>query len=329
MASGQPVHAVVINDILGTSITETDLNALLNGPRLYFRDLSNTKEVLNTVKKSNFLNEKPHQLTGVYMFTHTPTNQRYIGSSIQLPIRLRNYFGHSVKQNGKFLPLFYSRPITEFSLDLLFLPYNPSYRSEMVVEQYYLLDPQFNLNTVRVSNNPSGSNAKALYMYDRNYSTMYFSSTMQIDFIRELNIAHTTFTKHLNNGTEYLGKYVFSRDIVVEASDPEMSLFDLCNMLAQDRIYANRNKISLGPLATPVILIHESTKSKHFYPSLGKCLEALKLEGHSANHRVLVSRLNTPKTYCGYRCIRANQTGKRNSLLYNRPYESLKKMRLI
>jgi len=37
---------------------------------------------------------------------------------------------------------------------------NYDFRSEIVLEQYCLLDPSFNLNTVKVANNPSGSNAK-------------------------------------------------------------------------------------------------------------------------------------------------------------------------
>ena len=83
--------------------------------------------------------------------------------------------------------------------------------TEIVLEQHYLLDSSFDLNTIRISNNPSGSNAKPLYMYNRDKTILYYYSTQQKDFINNLNISHFTFTKHLNKGSYYLGKYLFSR----------------------------------------------------------------------------------------------------------------------
>jgi hypothetical protein len=116
---------------------------------------------------------------------------------------------------------------------------NYSFRSEIVLEQFFLLDPSFNLNTIKVANNPSGSYAKPLYMYNRDKTVLYYSSTQQKDFIDNLNISQFTFTpsacghplafaratlvrgprvrwkggkgKHLNKGTYYLGKYLFYR----------------------------------------------------------------------------------------------------------------------
>jgi len=82
----------------------------------------------------------------------------------------------------------------------------------LVLEQYYLLNPIFNLNKVKVVNNPSGFNANSLYMYNRDKSILYYYSTQQKDFIQNLNIHFETLKKHLNNGTYYLGKYSFSRE---------------------------------------------------------------------------------------------------------------------
>ena len=76
---------------------------------------------------------------------------------------------------------------------IIILRLNP----DIVLEQYYLLDPSFNLNTIKVSNNPSGSGAKPLYMYNRDKSILYYFTLQQKDFISKLNISHSTFTKHL------------------------------------------------------------------------------------------------------------------------------------
>ena len=96
---------------------------------------------------------------------------------------------------------------------MVVFPFSDYYKKgwELALEQYYLLDFNYSLNTIRVANNPSGSNAKSLYMYNRDMLMLYYSFLQQIDFIRKFNIHHTTFTKHLKNATYYLGKYLFSR----------------------------------------------------------------------------------------------------------------------
>ena len=115
------------------------------------------------------------------------------------------------KESGLLIPLLKKEqllPWKTFSLQVF--PFRDNYKKawQVVLEQYYLLDPSYTLNTIRVANNPSGSKKKSLYMYNRDMSILYYSSTQQIDLIRKFNIHHTTFTKHLNNATYYLGKYI-------------------------------------------------------------------------------------------------------------------------
>jgi hypothetical protein len=174
----------------------------------------------------------------------------------------------------------------------------------MVLEQYFLLDKSFNLNTIRVSNNPSGSNAKSLFIYNRDFSILYYSSTKQIDFVRKLGIHHTTFTKHLNNGTYYLDKYVFSKNFVATAQKVDLSMFDLLNMLETDRVKFNINK-PVNSLSTSVILIDAFTQEKHLFLSLGSALKFLKNKGHRADQRTLVKRLDSNILYYGYNCFKA------------------------
>jgi len=86
-------------------------------------------------------------------------------------------------------------------LTVQYTPISTNYRHVLVLEQLYLLNDAYNLNTIRVANNPSGSNALALYMYNRDMTILYHSSHKQIKFIKQLNIHHTTFTKHITKGT--------------------------------------------------------------------------------------------------------------------------------
>jgi hypothetical protein len=93
--------------------------------------------------------------------------------------------------------------LSSFTLEVVPLYNNYNFRSERVLEEYRLLDPSFTLNTIKVANNPSGSNAKRLFMYNRDKSILYYSSTQQKDFIVNLNIAQLTFGEPLKNGRCY------------------------------------------------------------------------------------------------------------------------------
>jgi hypothetical protein len=155
----------------------------------------------------------PHvQTPGVYIFTHNETGSKYVGSSSQLAIRLRNYIKKKDRPDGLLRPLLYKEGINSFSLEIIPIKENYGYRAELVLEQYYLLDPAFNLNKIKVANNPSGSNAKPLYMYNRDKTVLYYFSTQQKDFVKNLNIHFETLKKHLANETYYLGKYSFTRE---------------------------------------------------------------------------------------------------------------------
>ncbi len=172
----------------------------------------------------------------MYIFTDKTTGAKYVGSSSQLAVRLYGYLKERHKDIGLLVPLLKGGNLSNFILEVIQPPSgelnnNYDFRSEIVLEQYYLLDPSFNLNTVRVANNPSGSNAKPLYMYNRDKTILYYHSMQQKDFIVNLNIHYVTFIKHLKNGTYYLGKYLFSREPVLTAKVKEMSILDLALML--------------------------------------------------------------------------------------------------
>ena len=300
MRTGKKANAEIINKLLNSNISETDLDNLLNGPKILFTDLSDRTSLMKMITKTG---KDFGSLSGIYIWTHVPSNKKYVGSAINLPTRLRSYF-LKTNNNGKFFPILNNFPISEFSLEVRFTPYSAHFRNEMVLEQYFLLDGTFNMNTVRVSNNPSGSNAKSLFMYNRDRSILYYGSTKQIDFVRELGIHHSTFTKHLENGTFYLGKYVFSDEFVETAQRADLSMFDLLNMLEKDRVKFNINK-PVNSSSISVVLIDASTEEKHFFLSLGSALKFLKDKGYRADQRTLVKRLDRNVLYYGYNCKKA------------------------
>nr|QCI56433.1 hypothetical protein [Hypsizygus marmoreus] len=119
----------------------------------------------------------------------------------------------------------------------------------------------------------------------------------QKDFINNLNISHFTFTKHLNKGTYYLGKYLFTRKPELTAKIKDISILDLALQLEKDRIKFNKNK-PLNSLSRSVLLIDANNNTKLFF-SLGKCIKYLRKKGLSAT-QTLVKYINTGKVYHGY-----------------------------
>ena len=306
--TGKKVNVKIINDILAFAdikITDKILNQLINSPRIIINDLTNKQLIENLWLKIG----KPrsnYETAGVYIFTHKENGDKYVGSSSELSTRIDFYLNENrkirLKGYGKFVPLI-AKDKSKFTLDVIPTSYFP--KAEMVLEQYFLLDPSFNLNTIRVSNNPSGSNSKALYMYNRDKSILYYSSTQQLDFINKLNIAHTTFTKHSNNGTYYLGKYFFSRELVNTAKNLDMTLSDLSLQLQKDRIKFNKVKPGRAcgdtSLSKPILFIdpNNSLNNKEFV-SLGKCVEYLRGLGFPVTQQTLTKYVNTGKLYKGF-----------------------------
>ena len=204
------------------------------------------------------------------------------------------------------MPLLLKDKLSNFTLEVIPLVDNYKFRSEIVLEQYYLLDPSFNLNTVRVANNPSGSNAKSLFMYNRDKTILYYSSTQQKDFIINLNISHFTFSKHLKNGSYYLGKYLFSREPVLNVKVSDISKLELALQLEKDRKLFNKNK-PLNSLSRSVLMCLDSKfiasgkeDNSMLFFSIGKCVEHLKSKGLTATQTTLVKYIDTGKSYHGY-----------------------------
>lgn len=303
--SGETVTARKINEILAycnIKITEQELKSLINTISFTLTNLNKksiTKEILNN--KLGLPNSKK-RIPGIYIFTHINTGRKYVGSSSQLAFRLNGYINLSHRENGLLIPLLKKEGLKNFSLEVF--PFYDNYikGSEIALEQYYLLHPSFTLNTIRVANNPSGSTSKSLFMYNRDMTILYFSSTQQINFIRKLNIHHTTFSKHLVNRTFYLGKYLFSREPVLTAKVKDMSDLDLALLLEKDRVAYNKNK-PLNNLSRPVILTEiNNLESTIVLPSLGKCVEYYRIKGLSASQVTLVKHINLGKPYKGYLC---------------------------
>jgi hypothetical protein len=303
----KPLTLKVLNEILAyynILVSEDTLNSLLAIPRLVFYDL-HKQETLDLIYEKLGTPHSKIQAQGVYIFTYLSTGQKYVGSSSQLAFRLKGYLNQTHKSTGKLLPLMKEVGLSKFKLEVICLPYYPEFKSEIILEQYFLLDPSFNLNTIRVSNNPSGSNSKALFMYNRDQSILYYYTTQQKDFISKLSISHFTFTKHLTKGTYYLGKYLFTRESNNTARQSHLTLPEIALMLERDRVKFNKEK-PVNSSSKAIVLIDVQSKEELLFESLGQCINFLKSKGFSASQKTLVKRLNSDLSYKGYICKTVN-----------------------
>ena len=301
--SGKPLTVMVLNKILAYSnilVSEETFNSLINMPRMIFNDL-HKKKTRSLIDDKLGLPHSKTQQRGVYIFTCLDTSQKYVGSSSQLALRLRGYLNKTHKDTGQLIPLIDKKGLACFRLEVICLPYYPEFRPEIVLEQYFLLDPAFNLNTIKVANNPSGSTAKPLYMYNRDKSILYYFTLQQKDFISKLNISHITFTKHLTKGTFYLGKYLFLRERVDTAIVSDMTLPEIAIMLQQDRVKFNRSK-PVNSLSKPILLINVESKEEIVLESLGQCEKFFTSKGLPVSKKTIVKRLDTNIVYRGYIC---------------------------
>lgn len=305
LKKGEQVTVEIINKILSyynITVTEEQFTKLINLPK-YRIDMKDIKEANKEIIKLVGIPSSKIQVSGVYIFTHSMSGYKYVGSSSQLAIRLRSYIKNKNRSIGLFIPFLREEGINNFSLEIIPVIYHWGFRSELVLEQYYLLNTAFNLNRIKVVNNPSGSNYKVLYMYNRDKTILYYCSSKQNDFINNLNIHYMTFNKHLKNNTYYLGKYSFSRELVLTAKNANISSLDLALKLQRDRIVFNKNKpINRDSRAILLTSIKDPNNVKILY-GFRSCINYLNKEkGYPSTRETLIKYINIGKPYNGYIC---------------------------
>lgn len=234
--SGKTVNANVINSILSIynlHVTDESLNDLINTPVIIFNDLHKDLNK-DSVFKDKLGEAYGKAVAGVYIFTHKETGAKYVGSSVQLATRLSGYLKKSYKVYGKFLPFLTSEGLDKFTLTIMPLYSSPVLKPELILEQYFLLDPSFNLNLSRVANVPNFNN-KEMYMYNSDKTILIYHSSSIKDFLVKFGIWYKAILNNLETGTYYLGKYAFSSVPILTAKPAEYSDEDIKKMLAKDR----------------------------------------------------------------------------------------------
>jgi len=220
----------------------------------------------------------------------------YGGSSSKLARRLIGYFNNNHKDIGKLIPLIKKEGVGAFKLQVIPLTESYQVNQELCLEQYFLLQSKFNLNTLRVVNDYSGARAMPLYMYTKDLSELVYSSNIQEDFIFKLKVHHSIFSNSLKTGAVYLGKYVFTYKPIIGAKESNMSETDINIMLDKDR-----SEIQKSNSRKVIIKGIEGNKETMLFDSITSCVTFLNNIAPS-NKTTLCRHIESGKPYNGYLC---------------------------
>lgn len=277
-----PINCEVINSVLlkqKVAISQKELDELLRLPSVKF-DLPITDETRPSLLA---LIVKPHSKrsnTGVYIFTHKSTGNKYVGSSNDLARRFKQYFFASQqskagtkdllfanKNYGLLIPLICKEGLDAFSLQVIVVPSSYPKYSYCFLEQYFLLDKSFNLNTQRIVNFRVNQGLN-VFLYDLDCKTLYHSSNSLNAFCADLGIHSSSYRKCISSGLPYLGLFVISNTLIEDAVPANLTESEVQELLAKRRKEnLGKHTVDLGKV---IEVFDKNTNKRKTYPSIHK-----------------------------------------------------------
>jgi hypothetical protein len=306
--SGKPITCSVINKVLlnqNIVVTDSKLNQLLEVKGVEFDLPLSTPE---NIKLFDELTGKSKYkgFSGVYFFIQKNTGHKYVGSSNLLRRRMDYYFKGDFPLAGHFLPLLHKQGLKAFKLVIFKLDSNKfTSQDALVLEQYFLLNKEFNLNTLRVVNAGS-SKGDAVYVYDLTCSTLYYRAKSKIELKRRLKIHPETSKKFVNSKIPYLNKFLLLSYPILTASMSNISVEELLAIMQKER----QNTYILGTRRSIPIEL-EIKKGNTFvdnvdhtlnFDSLTSCIEYLRKLGLTIKRNTLTRYIKMGKVFHNFLC---------------------------
>lgn len=268
--SGNLTTSEVINSVLlnqKVSISQEKLDVLLSLPSVNF-DLPITDQtypaLLALIGKPGSKRSK----AGIYIFSHKHSDKKYVGSSNDLARRFKQYFEKNVlfnnKDTGILLPMLEKEELKAFTLDVTVIPSSYPKYSHCFLEQYYLLDKNFNLNTHKIVNFRVNQWFN-IYLYDKDCKILYYSSNSLNAFCADLGIHHSSYKKHIANNSLYLDYFTISNNLIAEAAPAGLTELGLRELIDERRkISLNKLHLSYGKY---IEVLDSDTNSSKIYES--------------------------------------------------------------
>jgi hypothetical protein len=311
--SGKPTTSSVINKVLlnqNISVTDSKLEKLLKVEGVEF-DLPITTSQANNLLSELTGKSKYKGFFGVYMFIHIDTGNKYVGSSNLLRRRMDYYFKDDDSHvGGKFLPFLRKEGLSAFKLIIFKLDSHKfSAKDALILEQYHLLNKEFNLNTLRVVNAGS-SKGENIFIYDLTCKILYYQANSKIELKRVLKIHPETVAKYLDSKVPYLNKFLFLSFPLTSSSTDliNISTEKLLEIMQEERkkIYTlgTRRSISVTlEIKEGNMSVAENSwgQTLNFY-SLTSCIEYLKSIGLNIKRDTLSKYIKTEKEFYNFLC---------------------------
>jgi hypothetical protein len=312
--SGKPTTSSVINKVFlnqNLSVTDSKLEELLKVKGIEI-DLP-----ISTPENHQLLGQltgksKYKGFSGVYIFIHKDSGQKYVGSSNLLRRRIDYYFKGDFALAGKFLPLLQKEGLKAFKLIIFKLDSNKfSNQDSLILEQYFLLDKEFNLNTLRVVNAGS-SKGDAVYVYDLACSTLYYHAKSKIELKRILKIHPETSKKYVDSKIPYLNKFLLLSYPIATASLSNLSIEGLVDIMQKERQYmytlGTRRSISVELEIKEGNTFVDSWGHTLNFDSLTSCIEYLRKLDLTIKRDTLTKYIKDEKVFQNFLCKYSENT---------------------
>lgn len=306
--SGRPTTSLIINKILlnqNLLVTDSKLEELLKVKGVEL-DLpistpENKKLLAELTGKSQYKG-----FSGIYIFIHINTGHKYVGSSNLLRRRMDYYFKGDFPLKGKFLPLFLKDGEKAFKLIIFKLDNNIfSNQDALILEQYHLLNKEFNLNTLRVVNAGS-SKGDPVYVYDLTCSILYYHAKSNIELKRVLKIHTETSKKYVDSKLPYLNKFLLLSYPIPTALTSNLSVNELVDMMQKERrdsyILGTRRSISVELEIKEGNTFVDYRGQNFNFDSLTSCIEYLSKLGLTIKRDTLTRYINNEKVFHCFLC---------------------------
>jgi hypothetical protein len=247
---------------------------------------------------------------GVYIFIHKNTGasapQKYVGSSNLLRRRMDYYFKGDFPLKGKFLQFFHKEGLKAFKLIIYKLDDNKfTSKDALILEQYFLLNKEFNLNTLRVVNAGS-SKGDGVYVYDLTCTTLLYHAKSKIELKRVLKIHTETCKNYIDSKLPYLNKFILLSKPITTASTSNISVQNLVDLMQRERknicILAARRSISVILEIREGNTFIDSWGQTLNFDSLTSCIEYLRGLGLTIKRDTLTKYIKIEKVFHNFLC---------------------------
>nr|YP_010180078.1 hypothetical protein LI423_mgp10 [Saprochaete ingens]QUX32946.1 hypothetical protein [Saprochaete ingens] len=311
--SGSSTTSSVINKMLlnqNMSVTDSKLEELLKVKGVEF-DLPIITPEANTLFSELTGKSMYKGFFGVYMFMHMNTGNKYVGSSNLLRRRMDYYFKYDeLPMGGKLLPTLKKEGLSAFKLMMFKLDSNKfSVRDALILEQYYLLNKEFNTNTLRVVNAGS-SKGTNMFIYDLTCKITYYKANSKIELKRMLKMHPETVKMYLDSKIPYTNKFLLLSFPVTSSSMDlnKMSTKKLLEMMQEERkkLYTlgTRRSISvLLKIKEGNMWVTENYWGQNLnFDSLTSCIKYLRSMGLKMKRDTLSKYMKTEKEFHNFMC---------------------------